>query len=54
MVDEHLHSLRPEVVGTLANGGKLSDIKLASPVTTAESETLLADLVERWRDLFAR
>jgi iron(III) transport system substrate-binding protein len=54
MVDEHLHSLRPEVTGALANGGKLTDIKLAPPVTTAESEKLLADLVERWRDLFAR
>jgi iron(III) transport system substrate-binding protein len=54
MTDAHLQSVRPEVAGTIAGGGKLSDIKLAPPVGTAESEKLLADLVERWRDLFSR
>ena len=53
MADAHLQSVRPEVVSTIAGGGKLSEIKLAPPVGTAESEKLLADLVERWRDLFS-
>ncbi len=54
MADAHLQSVRPEVVSTIAGGRKLSDITLAPPVGTAESEKLLADLVERWRDLFSR
>jgi iron(III) transport system substrate-binding protein len=53
MADAHLQSVRPEVTSTIAGGGKLSDIKLATPIGTAESEKLLADLVERWRDLFS-
>lgn len=53
MADSHLQSVRPEVTSTIAGGRKLSDIKLAPPVSTAESETLLPDLVERWRDLFS-
>ncbi len=53
MADSNLQSVRPEVVSTIAGGGKLSDIKLAPPIRTAESEKLLSDLVERWRDLFS-
>jgi hypothetical protein len=53
MADSNLQSVRPEVVSTIAGGGKLSDIKLAPPISTAESEKLLSDLVERWRDLFS-
>lgn len=53
MADSHLQSVRPEVISTIAGGGKLSDIKLAPPISTAELEKLLPDLVERWRDLFS-
>ncbi len=53
MADAHLQSVRPEVVSTIAGGRALGDIALAPPVSTAESEKLLADLVERWRDLFS-
>ena len=53
MAESHLQSVRPEVISTIAGGRKLSDITLATPISTAESEKLLPDLVERWRDLFS-